>query len=219
MNKCTILFFIFVGAFFSVRAQAVAEGCACPENNYAPREAAAVYTFSQGNAIALCGYRITDEPNALYSEFVLSVCGTDQIIDFWDAMTVCRLYMQQDTLHVQTLYELPVGKDFAVEETVFLIEKLSLQGNEIERSMQLNRFLKKYNHSQIQQVLAHYRQLKREPSNEAMSILSRLFVAAISGSKEARQYLVKFRKDFHILDGAYSEAYHELLAMLAQWDA
>lgn len=51
-----------------------------------------------------------------------------------------------------------------------------------------------------------------------MDILSKLFVATISGDNEARLSFNDFQTKFGILDGDYAEKYLELKKMLSQWD-
>jgi len=47
--------------------------------------------------------------------------------------------------------------------------------------------------------------------------MNQLFIAAISGNATARKYLYEFGSKFTVLDGAVSEDYKDMTAMLKQW--
>ena len=51
-----------------------------------------------------------------------------------------------------------------------------------------------------------------------MEIADRLFISAISGSKQAKAYLKTFNKHFGGLDGEYLEWYADLIKKLKEWD-
>jgi hypothetical protein len=50
-----------------------------------------------------------------------------------------------------------------------------------------------------------------------MQLVNRLFIATISKDNTARKYFYEFEKKFE-LDGAFSEEYNDLKAMLEVWD-
>lgn len=50
-----------------------------------------------------------------------------------------------------------------------------------------------------------------------MQLLNRLFISTISENKKSREYFYKF-KDKYKIDGAFSEEYNDLKAMLEVWD-
>ncbi len=200
-------------------AQSTDASCNCPENKLAPTKADTVFRFSSSEAIALCGYRMNNEKQDLFSEFVLSLCGSDTIIDFWDALELCDVALMDDTLFVNHITSLPTGDNFELVPQAFLIERLYFFDNKLIRKKDVNRAVNTYKPTQIEQVLEAYRQADSRLDDQKMLLANRLYVAAISGSKEARGYFLTFSDRFDALDGAYAEEYHFLQRLLKAWDA
>ena len=153
-----------------------------------------------------------------YSEFILSVCGQDTIIDFWGAVLTCRLKVSKDALFVEELQNLPTGKNFKFQETVWTTEKIFFSGQKVVRKLVVNRQIRKYTEEEIQTVLKTHETAKSGLDDNKMVIANKLFIATISGDKKARQYFKEFNNKFGILDGASKEEYSELTTMLELWD-
>jgi hypothetical protein len=66
--------------------------------------------------------------------------------------------------------------------------------------------------------LKTYETAKPGLDDSKMEIANKLFIATISGDKKARQYFKEFKSKFGTLDGAFSEEYSDLTAMLELWD-
>ena len=111
-----------------------------------------------------------------------SVFGQDSIIDFWDATLTCRLKVKKDTLIVERLENLPIGKNFVFQEAVWTIEKIYFNGQNIIR-----RILVK-----LQTVLKAFETAQPSIDSKTMEIANKLFIATISGSKTARLYFLTF---------------------------
>ncbi|MFD2203862.1 hypothetical protein [Shivajiella indica] len=176
------------------------------------------FRLSNGKTIILCGYKNPESKPTTYSEFILSVCGQDTIIDFWGAVLTCRLRVNKDTLLVDQLQYLPTGTNFKFQETVWTTEKLHFSGQKIVRELVVNRQIRKYNQDEIQSVLKSYETAKLGLDDSKMELANKLFIATISGDKKARQYFKEFKSKFGTLDGAFSEEYSDLVAMLELWD-
>lgn len=202
----------------SVFGQAKKAMCDCPKTQFAGTKADTAFHFSNGKTIVLCGYKNLESKPATFSEFVLSVCGQDTIIDFWGAALYCRLKTKNDTLLVDQLHNLPTGKNFAYQETIWTTEKIYFSGQKTVRKLLVNRKIRKYSPAEIQAVLKEYETAKSGLDDRKMEIANRLFVAAISGDKKARHYFKEFKGKFGTLDGAFSEEYSNLTAMLELWD-
>lgn len=56
--------------------------CNCPENQYTATKSNVAFNFSNGKTIVLYGYENPESHPKNYSEFVLSVCGENNVIDF-----------------------------------------------------------------------------------------------------------------------------------------
>ena len=155
----------------------------------------------------LCGFKNSDNT---FSEFVLSVCGESKIIDFWDATLTCRIETNKDTLLVQEIQNLPVGKKLEYQPTVWTTEKVYFSKQKVTRKLEVNKKIGKYNQEQINKILKIYENAKPEINEWIMGIANNLFIASISGNKKAKQYLNDFEKKFGKLDGAFAEEYKEL---------
>jgi hypothetical protein len=192
--------------------------CDCPKTQYAGTKSDTTFHLSNGKTIVLCGYKNPDSKPTTFSEFILAVCGEDTIIDFWGAVLTCRLKVNKDTLLVDQLQKLPTGKNFKFQETIWTTEKIYFSGQKLVRKLEVNRQIKKYCQDEIQTVLKTYETAKPVPDDSKMEIANKLFIATISGDKKARQYFKEFKSKFGTLDGAFTEEYGDLTAMLELWD-
>lgn len=192
--------------------------CDCPKSQFAGTRADTTFYLSNGKTIVLCGYKNPDSKPTTFSEFILAVCGQDTIIDFWGAVLTCRMKVKEDTLLVDQLENLPTGENFKYQETVWTTEKIYFRGSKVVRKLVVNRQIRKYTQAEIQTVLKTYETEKAGLDDNKMIIANTLFIATISGDNKARQYFKEFETKFGILDGAFSEKYIDLTAMIALWD-
>jgi hypothetical protein len=194
--------------------------CGCPKNIYAGTKADTTFLLSNGKRISLCGYRDTTlgKGKVYFREFVLSPCGENKIIKFWEALKICKLAVVKDTLYVNTMVDLPIGKRMRSMETVWTIEPIYFVKGKVVRDLRVNTRIPKYNAQQIATVLETYNRAANNNSEATSDLADRLFVSTISGSKTARSYLSTFTKRFSMLDGIYLEYYDELIRMLKLWD-
>ncbi len=199
-------------------AQAQQTECNCPKTKFADTKAKKTFSFSNGKTIALCGHKTTKTKQELYSEFVLSVCGQDSILGFWGATNDYSLKMKSDTLMIEKLRKLPVGKGFAFTTVVWSIEKIYFRNQKAVKRLSVNRQILKYSKEQIAAVLKEFETAKQGLDDNKRIIANKLFIAAISGDKTARAYFGEFKTKFGAIDGALSEEYIELCNMLKQWD-
>ena len=94
--------------------------CHCPKSKYTDGSQGkpdTIVYLPNGKSIMLCGYRNRDDHPNTFSEFVLSVCGSNSIIDFWDAMLTCLIKAKNDTLLVERIERLPTGKNLKFQST------------------------------------------------------------------------------------------------------
>ncbi|RAR70627.1 hypothetical protein CLV55_11027 [Flavobacterium aciduliphilum] len=202
----------------SVNGQSNKAWCDCPKTQYVGIKADTTFHFSKGKTIVLCGYKNPESKPTTFSEFILAVCGQDTIIDFWGAVLTCRLRVNKDTLLVDQLQNLPTGKDFKFQETIWTTEKIYFKRQKLVRKLVVNRQIRKYRQEEIQSVLKTYETAKSGLDDNKMVIANKLFIATISGNKKARQYFKEFKNKFGSLDGAFAEEYSDLTAMLELWD-
>jgi hypothetical protein len=192
--------------------------CNCPKNDYTGSMPDTTFKLSNGKKIVLCGYKNPDSKQTNYSEFVLAVCGQTKIINFWDATETCYLKTKKDTLFVENLVNLPTGKNRIYKETVWATDKIFFKGPTAIKIYTVNKQISKYTRQDIAKTLKEYETSSGELGDKKMELANRLFVATISGDKKARKYFREFRTRFGKLDGAFSEEYRDLTAMLGQWD-
>ncbi|MGQ7856675.1 hypothetical protein ACUN24_20750 [Pedobacter sp. WC2501] len=69
----------------------------------------------------------------------------------------------------------------------------------------LNRSLPKLTPPQIAARLAIYKQMPNSNNEQTIQLADHLFIAAISGSSQAKKDLIHFKDKFTALDGAYGE--------------
>ncbi len=209
-------FLLFLSVLLCVSAIAQTN-CHCPKNRYTDTKADTVFRLTNGKKIALCGYSHKNTNPPSYSEFVLSVCSQDTMLGFWGAMYSYPIEVDKDTLLIKQIDYLPVGKNFKRENINWSTEKLSFIGDKVGRSRRVNRSFPHYDSLQIQQVLKHYSQAHKTSEKGYDQLMGELFVAAISGSKKARQELFTM-KDLDI--GAAGGEYQDrLIEMLYFWEA
>lgn len=193
--------------------------CECPISQIFQKVEKADTTFylSNGKIIVLCGYKNPESHPSTFSEFVLSVCGQDTVIDFWSAVLTCRLQVDKDTLIIDQLENLPTGKNFKFQETIWTTEKIYFSNEVLIRNLSTNEKIQKYSNQEIQQVLTEFESTKEGYEEEKMEIVYKLFIAAISGSETAKRYFYEFDNKFWTLDGGDWESYLDLTEMLQLW--
>ena len=192
--------------------------CNCPDSKYHEKGSIAdtVFSLSKNKTVALCGYQ---NENGNFSEFTLSVCNSNKIIDFWGAVKNCRIESKNDTLYVYEIKFLPVSKNFEYDSIAWNIEKIYFNKDSINRINVVNPEFPKYTNSQITEVLSEFEEADSKIDEQKMALANKLFVATVSGNDKARGFFKKFPLKMTVLDGAYAEEYHELEAMLKQWDS
>lgn len=218
MTRYSLTIILTILTFTSVFGQTNNTSCDCPKTQYAGTPADTTFHFANGKTIVLCGYKNPDSKPTTFSEFILAVCGQDTIIDFWGAVQTCQIKVNKDKLLVNELKNLPTGKEFKFQETVWTTEKIYFKGQKLVRKRVINKQIRKYNQDEIQIVLNSYETAIQGLGDNKMEFVNKLFIATISGDKRARQYFMEFPSKCDVLDGANKEEYYDLLAMLLIWD-
>jgi hypothetical protein len=206
--------------------------CNCPTNEMSgpSHHADTTFVLESGQKIALCGGDMNFEKRhgkQVFSEFVLVTCPGDSILDEWGAVDNCWIEVRKDTLIVETLEYLPIGKHFHYKQFPYKIEKIHYEHGIPVLKTTVNHKIRKYSTAEIQIVLHQYERDSKDFTNNhpafhfmehEENLADRLFVAAISGSATARKYLVEFNDKFKP-DGGIAERYDDLIAMLALFDS
>lgn len=216
LYRLTIILTILT--FTSVFGQTNNTSCDCPKTQYTGTQADTAFHLANGKTIVLCGYKNPESDPVTFSEFILSACGQDTIIDFWGAVLTCQIKVNKDTLFVNEIQYLPTGMDFKFEETIWTTEKIFFSGQKLVRKRVINKQIRKYNQDEIQIVLNSYETAMQGLGDNKMEFVNKLFIATISGNKRARHYFLEFPSKCNVLDGADKEEYNDLVAMLELWD-
>ncbi|MFN5416524.1 MAG: hypothetical protein ACK5B9_05665 [Flavobacteriia bacterium] len=190
--------------------------CNCPKNEFSLTKSDTIFLLSNNKKIALCGYRNPDSNSVNYSEFVLSVCGEDKIIDYWDATQTCFLRINSDTLIVENLIHLPSGKGRIYETVTWAYDKIFFIQNKVVKLFSANDNIRKYNKNEIQSTLKEFENADGKLDDSKIELANRLFMCVISGNQIAKKYFKEFKTKF-VLDGAFAEEYKELEAMIQLW--
>ncbi len=156
----------------------------------------------------------------VYSEFVISECGNNNLISFWGAIEKYEVYYLKDTLMLFKKELLAVGKNRELIENTSLIESFFYQDNKLQRVKKLNPKIK-YSTNEIDKTLQEYVatawktqiEASEEYTEDKLRLANRLMIAAVSGSKKSEQYFREFPSKFRP-DGAYSEWYREMESLL-----
>jgi hypothetical protein len=207
----------------TVHAQINKISCDCPKTKYAGEKADS-FLFSNGKTIVLCGYNNPERSPKSFSEFTLSVCGQNSIIDSFHSfigtkpVITCHLKMDKDTLFIQQVANLPTGKNFVVQPTIWSNEKIYFRDGKHVIKQTVNRNIPKYDQKKIDVVLKSFETSKPGLDSAKMELANQLLMAVISGNATARQYLKEFKTKFGNLQGIFLEEYNDLTAMLELWD-
>ncbi|WP_146047030.1 hypothetical protein [Flavobacterium croceum] len=203
---------------FSENETSIDNNCSCAKNDFTETKSDTIYKLSNGKSIALCGFRNVENNPVDFSEFVLSVCGENKIIDFWDATQNCNLRVSKDTLFVEELINLPTKENRNYETNIWGIDKIYFVKDKVIKKHLLNKNIRKYSEKEISKTLEEYENANQKLNNEKMELVNRLFIASISENKNARKYFYEFNGKYE-LDGAFAEEYNDLKSMLELWES
>jgi hypothetical protein len=192
----------------------------CVDSQFAASEPDTTFIFSNGSKLLICGYSELSEGRKIYSEFVLSECGKDSIIDFWSAVEEYEIIFEQDTLQLQKLELLALGNNLEFVKEKWLTEYFFYKNGKLQREIKLNPKVK-YSQSQIDQSLQEYESTQwqkqvganEEYTEKKMKLANNLMIAAASGSEKAEVYFKEFKSKFQP-DGAYLEWYEQMVELL-----
>lgn len=220
MNKLFYLIVLLIISSCSY-AQVQKTNCACPTPNYSGHQTPdTIFHFTNENSIALCGYKYKQASTSktLFSEFCLSVCGQDSILNSWDALLTCQTHMNNDTLIVEQLEVLPIGNNMEYQQTVWSTLRIYFSNDRVIHKFSINRNISKYSTQQIQIVLHEFEMATKGIDESKMILANKLFIAIISGDATARKDFKTFENNFGSFNGVYAEEYYYLVKLLKDWD-
>lgn len=185
----------------------------CKCHNGLKKKPKKIYTFSDNNSIAICGY----EENNEYSEFGIFDCKTEKLISGYDAIQTCQLNFENDKLYIIELNKLPSNDKWewnnikVAEEIISIKNKTVISYGAKPLKIQIN--ISEKTQSEFLDLLETegYKKIDVE------EILARLEILSIYGNERAIKKLYSIENDKNYeLDGAYAEQYKNAIATI-EW--
>ena len=198
-----------------------AQECKCHYNHYdsallKPRR---VFLFKNNKTIGLYGDQYIEGKDTSYSEFSLCLCDKNEIIfDMIDDGTVSYIIKKiRDTLLIEEMDGLPIGKNFSYVSIPFYFQKFFFHKDTLRDIGYYRNDIKKYSKLQVKQVLQLYKNITRANSDYTIAVANRLFWACVSGSKDAEILFNKIPVKFKGFDGAYAEDMDDITDTYNRW--
>lgn len=211
------LLFLFMVCSLSLEAQ----DCKCVYNHYDSTLAAPakVFSFSKNRTIGMYGEYYAEGKDTTYSEIILCLCGQKKIIlDRSDDPTISfKVRKRKDTLWIEEIAGLPIGKDYEIVWKPFYVQKFFFNKEELQHAGYYRKEVKRFTDKQIEEVLKQYKKIKTGNADYTIAVAYRLFWATVSGNKKAEALLSSIPAKFNGLDGAYAQEWHEIMATLNHW--
>lgn len=132
-------------------------------------------------------------------------------------MQTCKVKKVADTIFVDELYGIPIGKDFKEIWLPFYSNKYFFIGSKLKQVKFFRTDIRKYSKKQILQVFQKYKELTKGNYDNIVNVANMLFWAYVSGSKEAEVYLKSFPEKFGPFDGAIAEEWDDISATYELW--
>lgn len=197
--------------------------CRCAVSPYTSNTLpATVFTFSDNMRLAVCGNKEIDLPNnqAAYTDFTLSICGSDTNIREVSPVEEHIMYLQNDTLYLLRQDVFAMGEEHKLTKMAWRIERIHFANGTPFFTRSINPELR-YEQKEINKVLREYERAKIKPQgavsdkeDERMMLLAnKLLVAALSGSKKAERYFFAFAKQYKP-GGHYAEWLEDMAEIL-----
>ncbi|UOQ51373.1 hypothetical protein [Hymenobacter cellulosivorans] len=192
--------------------------CSCPaEVPQASTTPDTLFVFSAGPAVSVCGSREKGQAQEFFSEFAVSTCQPRKVLKYWDVREKCRLSFRNDTLTVESVKNLPAGKNFSYEFVTFRIDQFFPRQGQIRHHSFLNKQLAPYSAEEVARVKQEFEKTATLKPEKSIELANRLLLSALSGDQQAGVYFRQF-PDKYPLSGGYAEEYAELQRLLRDWD-
>ena len=204
---------MILAASFFAYAQAP---CKCPpaQDSAATASSDSVFYLESGKSLILCGNKDVDTKGATFSNFAVRACGQDSVLGFWNESKTCRVGVYRDTLNVEYLVNLPVGREFGYLPVPLVIDKIFFSRNAPKRVTRINPKIRKFTQGECLSVVRKYESTPKPITDDLEDAINKLFMASISGNKKAHSLFMDFTKVNPELDADSQEQYNELLMVL-----
>jgi len=188
--------------------------CPCPDPDLRSQPTM-IFDFGKGRRINLCGYREEGRKDTVFSAFELYQCG--RMLDRSDETGTSKFTRRNDTLFLQEISLLPVGRNFSTVAMPFRVRKFYFQKDFVYDSTYYLSTPPRYTTAQINRVLQQYAQLSWQNLDSVNLVAHRLLWACISGSSKAGGCLRQIKNRSAFFDGAIAEEWEGTWAEYRDW--
>ncbi len=178
-----------------------------------------VFNIGGKDRLVVNGWCEVDKNDTVYSEFVLFECGSERNLGEWSALDPSRIRQLRDTLIVEDLDWLPVGKDFKYEYVTLFVNKYYCGKEGAKVIKTLSNSYRKYTRAQIEHVYKEYSMLTKGNFERNIEVADMLLWAYVSGDAKAEEYFRTIESKFGPFDGAIAESWHDALAIFERYKA
>jgi hypothetical protein len=131
--------------------------CQCPPlKDSSEASAETTFVFKNGETVILCGSEDVDTKGSTFSAFALRHCGQDSVLGFWNENKTCRVSLFRDTLSIENLLNLPVGRENSYIPVPLIIDKVFFANTGLKRLTRVNAKFRKLNRSECDAVVRNY---------------------------------------------------------------
>jgi hypothetical protein len=176
------------------------------------------FTFSNKKQIMLCGYKEKIKSETFFSEFIVQICGNESEIEFWNATQSCKITMQNDTLKITEIKNLPTGINRSYQDTEWRIDKIYFINEKLNHNFRINPNIRKYSEQEIKTTITEFKEANGKMDDYKIVIANRLFISILSGSRKAKECFNNFKRKFGPLDGAHAEEFSDLENMINEFE-
>jgi len=198
----------------SAQGQTRKAACPCP-NPELRSQPTMIFDFGKGRKINLCGYKEEGRKDTVFSAFELYQC--DRVLDRSDETGTSKFTRRNDTLFLQEISPLPVGRNFETIAMPFRVRKFYFQKDFVHDSTYHLSTPPKYTTAQINKVLQQYAHLSWQKLDGVNLVAHRLLWAYISGSTKAGDCLQQIKNRSASFDGAIAEEWEGTWAEYQGW--
>lgn len=182
-------------------------------------EPALLFTFSNGNSTAICGYVEEDLllEGLIISEFNIFECKSGKSLVEFDALQTCRITEAEDKLIIEELKFLPIGKNWNWEFIQIAEQIIIMQDHNLLVNSSTPKFtqvdIDKTQQSEFLNSITQNEGIGNDWENE----LGKLEVLSLLGNEKAWQILRKYDNyKSEIPDGAAAEQWKDAMATV-EW--
>lgn len=176
-----------------------------------------VFTFMNQKQFYVCGTFDVYENDSLYTEFTVGICGDSFPTAVWDAMNNCKISKDNDTVVVSEMHLLPVHAYKAPVWIATKVNKYYYTDTIFNEVPVFNPQFIYYDSLEIDKVIAEAKKTDQKGQEYLFLLSKKLLVAALSGSTEASELLMKMPARYGLPDGEFGLGWDEINKIFDSW--